>query len=87
MTTLFFRQHFRSLIADDDDRALRDLSADSTMTSPLLCDTAYLSVSEAELLCDLFHPVVQSQASEEQDTLTTRLFRAKKLTANTHPAE
>ena len=41
---VFFHQHCRSLI-DDDDRALRDLSADSTMTSPLLCDTAYLSAS------------------------------------------
>ena len=40
----FFHQHFLSLI-DDDDCALYDLSADSTMTSPLLCDTAYLSVS------------------------------------------
>jgi len=28
-----------------------------------------------ELLCDLFLPVVQSQAVEEHDTLTTRLFR------------
>jgi len=36
---IFFHQHFRSLIDDDyDNRALRDLSADSTMTSPLLCD-------------------------------------------------
>jgi len=38
-----FYQHFRSLIDDDDDddRALHDVSADSTMTSPLLCDTPY----------------------------------------------
>ena len=47
-------QHFRSLVDDDDDRALQDLSADSTMTSPLLCDTAYLSVSRMESLSDLF---------------------------------
>jgi len=67
-----FYQHFRSLIDDDDDDcALRDLSADSTttVTSPLLCDTAYLSVSRMELLCDLFLPVVQSQTLEEHDTL------------------
>jgi len=37
-------QHFRSLI-DDNDGALHDLTADSTITSPLLRDTAYLSVS------------------------------------------
>jgi len=30
---------------NDDDRALHDLSADSTVTSLLPCDTAYLSVS------------------------------------------
>ena len=36
---------FLPLIDDYDDRALHDLTADSTMTSPLLCDTAYLSVS------------------------------------------
>jgi len=43
---IFFHQHFCSLIDDDDDdRALHDISADSTMTSPLLCDTTYLSVS------------------------------------------
>ena len=41
----FFHQHCRSLAYNDDDLALRDLSADSTMTSPLLCNTAYLSVS------------------------------------------
>ena len=67
-----FYQHFRSLIDDDDDDcALRDLSADSTttVTSPLLCDTAYLSVSRMELLCDLFLPVVLSQTLEEHDTL------------------
>ena len=59
-----FHQHFRFPIYNDDDRALHDLSADSTMTSPLLCDTAYLSVSWVESLCDLFLPVVQSQALE-----------------------
>jgi len=65
-TTFFFHQHFRSLIDDDDDdRALCDLSADSTTTSPLLCDAAYLYVSRMELLCDLFLPVVQSQALEK----------------------
>jgi len=71
-----FHRHFPSLI-DDDDRALRDLSVDSTMTSPLLCDhhPAYLAVSWLELLCDLFLRVVQSQAIEEDDTLGTRLFR------------
>jgi len=37
-------QQFRSLI-DDDDGALHDLTADFTITSPLLRDTAYLSVS------------------------------------------
>ena len=42
---IFFHQHFRSLIDDDDRAALRDLSADSTMTSPLQCDTADSSVS------------------------------------------
>ena len=41
----FFHQQFRSLIYNNDDRTLYDLSDDSTMTSPLLCDTAYLSVS------------------------------------------
>ena len=57
---IFFHQHFRSLIDDDnDDRALYDLSADSTMTSPLLCDIAYFLLAES--LCDLFLPVVQSQ--------------------------
>ena len=62
---------------DDDNHASRDTSADSTMTSSLLCDTAYLSVSWLQLLCDLFLPVpvVQSQAVEEHDTLTTRLLR------------
>jgi len=40
-----FSSTFRSLSYNDDDRALHDLSADFTMTSPLLCDTAYLSVS------------------------------------------
>jgi len=60
-TTTFFHQHLRSQI-DDDDRALHDLSTDSTMTSPLLCDTAYLTTSWLELLCDLFLHVVQSQA-------------------------
>jgi len=40
-----FHQHFRSLTYNDDDRTLHDVSADSTMTSPLLCDTAYLTVS------------------------------------------
>ena len=44
MTTYFY-QHFRSLLDDDDDLALHDLNADSTMTSPLLYDTVYLSVS------------------------------------------
>jgi len=29
----FFHQHLRSLTYNDDDRALHDLSADSTMTS------------------------------------------------------
>jgi len=38
---------------------LYDLSADSTMTSPLLCDIAYFLLAES--LCDLFLPVVQSQ--------------------------
>jgi len=33
------------LIYNDDDRALYDLNADCTITSLLLCDTAYLSVS------------------------------------------
>ena len=43
---VFFHQHFRSLIDDDDDDlGLHDISGESTMTSPLLCDTAYLSVS------------------------------------------
>jgi len=43
---IFFYQHFRSPISDDDDdRALHDLSVDSTMTSLLLCDTVYLSIS------------------------------------------
>jgi len=42
---IFFHQHFCSLIDDDNDRILHDLSMDSTMASPLLCDTAYLSVS------------------------------------------
>ena len=65
----FARRHFRSLIDDDDDdRALHDISADSTMTSPLLCDTTYLSVSWIESLCELFLSVVQSQAVEEHDT-------------------
>ena len=68
-TRTFFHQHFRSLIDDDDDRT------DSTMTSPLLCDKAYLSISLLKFLCDLFLPVVQSQALEEHNTLTTRLFR------------
>jgi len=35
------------------------------MTSPLLCDAAYLYVSRMELLCDLFLPVVQTQALEK----------------------
>jgi len=61
-TTTYFHQHLRSLIYNDDDRALHDLSADSTMTSPLLCDTAHLSVGSVELLCDLYLPIVQSQA-------------------------
>ena len=39
------------------------------MTSPLLCDTAHLSVGSVELLCDLYLPVVQSQAVEEHDSL------------------
>jgi len=59
---IFSHQHFRSLIYDDDDRALHYLSADPTMTSPLLCDRAYLSVTWVEWLRDLFLPVVQSQA-------------------------
>ena len=42
---IFLHQHVRSLLYNDYDRALHDLSADSTVTSPLLCDTAYLSVS------------------------------------------
>ena len=50
-------------------------SADSTMTSLLLCDTAYLSVSWLESLCDLFLPVVQSQALEERDTLGNTPFQ------------
>ena len=37
---IFFHQHFRSQIHIDDDRALHDLSADSTMTSLLpVCQT------------------------------------------------
>jgi len=40
-----FLQQFRSLTYNDDDRALHDISADSTMTSPLLCDAVYLSFS------------------------------------------
>jgi len=67
----FFHQHFRSLI--DDDCALRDLSEDSTMTSPLLCDTAYLSVSWLELLCDLF------LSTHRHTALTTCLFRYRCL--------
>ena len=43
--TTFFQVHFLSLIYNDDDCALHDIRADSTMMSPLLCDTAYLSVS------------------------------------------
>ena len=43
----FFHQHFCSLIYNDDDLTLHDLSADSTTTSPLLCDTAYLSVTQS----------------------------------------
>jgi len=35
---IFFHRQFRSLIYNDYDRALHDLSADSTMTSLLLCD-------------------------------------------------
>ena len=35
-TTYFFHQHFRFLTYNYDDRALRDPSADSAMTSPLL---------------------------------------------------
>jgi len=38
---IFLHQHLRSLTYNVDDRALHALSADSTMTSPLLCDTAY----------------------------------------------
>jgi len=55
-TTIFslFCQHFHSLT--DDNCALRPVSADSTMTSLLLCHTF------VESLCDLFLPVVQSQA-------------------------
>jgi len=44
----FARRHIFSStfsFSNDDNRALRDLSLDSTMMSPLLCDTAYLSVS------------------------------------------
>jgi len=37
---LFFYPQFRSLICNDDYRALHDLSADSTVRSLLLCDTA-----------------------------------------------
>ena len=40
-----FFQHFRSLTYNDHDHALHNISAGSTMTSLLLCDTAYLSVS------------------------------------------
>ena len=67
-TTTYFYKHFPSLIYNVDNCALHDLSADSTMKSPLLCDTAYLSVSWMESLCDLFHPIVQSQATEEHDS-------------------
>jgi len=70
-----FHQHFRSLIYNDDDRALHDISADFTMTSPLLCGTAYVYVSWMESLCDLFLPVVQSQAVEEHDSLDNTPFQ------------
>ena len=68
---------FTFLIYNDSDRALHDISprADSTMMSPLLCDTAYLSVICLELLCDLFLPIAQLQAVEEHNTLVTRLVR------------
>ena len=45
---IFVHQHFRSLTYNDDDSALHDISADVTMTSPLLCDAVYLSFSWVE---------------------------------------
>ena len=52
-------------------------SADSAMTSSLLHDTAYLSVSWLESLCGLFLHVVQSQALEEHDTLGNTQYNAQ----------
>ena len=40
--SIFFCERFCSLIYNDDDRALHDLSADSTMASPLLIQPTYL---------------------------------------------
>ena len=44
----------RRRVRSSSSHQLLDISADSTMTSPLPCDTAYSSVSRVESLCDLF---------------------------------
>ena len=61
-------------------------SADSIMTSPLLCDTADLSVSRVESLCDLIFPVVQSQAVEGHDTWQHAVLDADRAALDRHDA-
>jgi len=66
---IFFHQRFHSLIYND-------LSHFAWYKRGFHCDVtaAILSVSWLELLCDLFLPVVQSQALEEHDTLGSTPF-------------
>jgi len=75
---IFFHQQFCSLIYNDDNRALHDLSTDSTMTSLLLCDKptylfAYWSCYAT--------PFSSSSHRSSRDTtaLATRLFRYRLL--------
>ena len=61
-------------------------STDSIMTSPLLCDTADLSVSWVESLCDLSLLVVQSQAVEGHDTWQHAVLDADRAALDRHDA-
>jgi len=74
---IFLHQQFRSLIYNNDDRALHDLSADSTMTSPLLCDKPAYQSADWSCYATSFSPSSNYMPSRDTTALATRLFRCR----------
>ena len=72
---LFFHQHFCSLIYNNDDRTLHDISVDSTMTSPLLCDKPTYLLAGWSRYTISFSLLSNHRLQSNTTALTACLFR------------